>query len=245
MCFISPAYGSWVQYSVSTPHEIFEIDEEIPLASAACGIINPLTVLGFVERYRATGCKYGMINTAAASSLGRMLIKMCRSEGIPLLNVVHREEQKEMLLTEGAKHVLVTKNGWEKEYKEYIDKYKFDCLFDALGGGATTETLISNLLPDARVYAYGALEGKPIIISSVIQFLKGLTVEGFLIFSWWGKCSPETQEKIRENLNYYLTHDLATTALKEISFSEIEEGLELSAKKASEGKVILRIHKTV
>lgn len=75
--FISPSYGSWVEYSVATPHEIFEIDDNIPISSSACGLINPLTAIGFVERFRATKCKFGMINTAAASSLGRMLIKLC------------------------------------------------------------------------------------------------------------------------------------------------------------------------
>jgi hypothetical protein len=52
-----------------------------------------------------------------------------------------------------------------------------------------TEKLISNLLPGAHVLAYGALEGKPLVVSSVLQLLKGLTIKGFLVFSWWGRCS--------------------------------------------------------
>lgn len=93
-------------------------------------------------------------------------------------------------MAEGAQHVLVTSNsGWEKQYKDILEKYKFDCLFDALGGGDISEILISNLLPGSRVFAYGALEGKPIVVSSVLQLLKGMYMEGFLIFSWWGNCS--------------------------------------------------------
>jgi NADPH:quinone reductase-like Zn-dependent oxidoreductase len=46
--------------------------------SAACGIINPLTAIAFIERYRASKCRFGMINTAAASSLGKMLIRLCK-----------------------------------------------------------------------------------------------------------------------------------------------------------------------
>ncbi len=62
-----------------------------------------------------------------------------------------------MLMSEGADYVIVTKGEWEAEYREFIFKNKYDCLFDALGGGVVTEKLISNLLPGARVLAYGAL----------------------------------------------------------------------------------------
>lgn len=58
-----------------------------------------------------------------------------------------------------------------------------------MGGGITTEALISHLLPGSKVYVYGALEAKPFVISNVLQLLKGLSINGFLIFSWWGQCS--------------------------------------------------------
>jgi NADPH2:quinone reductase len=71
------------------------IDEDVPIESAASGVINPMTVIGFVDTFRKwknrsfTG--KGLINTAAASSLGRMLNRFCQKENIPLLNVVRRE----------------------------------------------------------------------------------------------------------------------------------------------------------
>ena len=50
----------------------------------------------------------GLINTAAASALGRMLNKYCQREGVPLLNVVRRKEQAKILEDEGAKFILDT-----------------------------------------------------------------------------------------------------------------------------------------
>lgn len=107
---------------------------------------------------------------------------------------MRREEHREILQKAGAQHIIVTTNGWEKEYKYFIEKYKFDCLFDALGGGPINEALIAGLMPNSRVYIYGALEGKPIVVLSALQYLRGLSIEGFLIFSWWGRCSEEFQE---------------------------------------------------
>jgi NADPH2:quinone reductase len=52
----------------------------------------------------------GIINTAAASALGRMLNKYCQRVGVPLLNVVRRKEQIKILEEEGAKFILDTSN---------------------------------------------------------------------------------------------------------------------------------------
>lgn len=79
--------------------------------------------------------KGGIIQTAAGSSLGRMLNKRCNTLGIPLLNIVRKEQQAELLKSEGAKHVLITKGDWQKDYSALIKEHGFNLLFDALGGG--------------------------------------------------------------------------------------------------------------
>ena len=101
--------------------------------------------------------KKGIIHTAAASALGRMLNKRCIDIGIPLLNIVRREEQAELLKSEGAKHVIITKGEWENEYKEAIKEHGFNVLFDALGGGPVTEALIVNLNGGSTAHLYGVL----------------------------------------------------------------------------------------
>jgi hypothetical protein len=47
--------------------------------------------------YQNTEGKRGIIHTAAASALGRMLNKLCQTFGIPLLNIVRREEHAVLL----------------------------------------------------------------------------------------------------------------------------------------------------
>jgi NADPH:quinone reductase-like Zn-dependent oxidoreductase len=50
----------------------------VPLTNAASGIVNPLTVIGFVQNYKSKNGKGGIIHTAAASALGRMLNQLCQ-----------------------------------------------------------------------------------------------------------------------------------------------------------------------
>lgn len=60
-----------------------------------------MTVIGFVNTFRKWRNRgslgKGIINTAAASALGRMLIKFCQKEKISLLNIVRRVEQVKIL----------------------------------------------------------------------------------------------------------------------------------------------------
>ena len=100
VCF-NTSYGTWAEYSVANIENVWPVTEDVPIESAASGVINPITVIGFIDTYRKWSNKgatsKGIINTAAASALGRMLNKICQTEKIPLLNIVRRKEHVEIL----------------------------------------------------------------------------------------------------------------------------------------------------
>ena len=70
----------------------------------ASSFVNPMTARGMVETMRRDGHS-GLVHTAAASNLGQMLVKLCREDGIPLVNIVRKPEQEELLRSLGAIHV--------------------------------------------------------------------------------------------------------------------------------------------
>lgn len=95
VCFVSFT-GTWCEYAVSLPFLTFEISQDVPLSSAGCGIITPLTAIGFLDVLKHSGFK-GIIQTAAASTLGKMVNRLCLRDHIPLLNLVRKKEQAEEL----------------------------------------------------------------------------------------------------------------------------------------------------
>ena len=56
-------------------------------AEAASSFVNPLTALAFVETMKMEN-HTALVHTAAASNLGQMLVKICKSDGIPL-SLIH------------------------------------------------------------------------------------------------------------------------------------------------------------
>lgn len=84
--------GFWAEYAISNLIETVEIDDDVPLASAACGFINPFTAIGAVDEVKNQG-KKSIVLDGAASALGRMINKLARKQNIPVLNIVRRKDQ--------------------------------------------------------------------------------------------------------------------------------------------------------
>lgn len=99
--------GFWAEYAIVNIYVAFEIDEDVPLGSAAYGIGNPFTAIGIIETVKSKG-KKSIVLDAAASALGRMIAKLAKRENIPILCVVKRKDQEEVLKSDGVKNVFVT-----------------------------------------------------------------------------------------------------------------------------------------
>lgn len=82
------------------------MDDSVSWEQGACSFINPITAIGLMEKINEYGAK-SIIQTAAASQLGRMIIRLCKEKGITVVNVVRKAEHIDLLKKEcGAEHVL-------------------------------------------------------------------------------------------------------------------------------------------
>lgn len=82
-------------------------------------------------------------------------------------------------------HILVTKGGWEKEFREEVVNCGFNCVFDALGGGPITEAIINNIGPKGQYFMIATLEKKAFHLEHPSVLFSGTTITGFKVFNWW------------------------------------------------------------
>ena len=80
------------------PDNITDLEE-------ASVLVNPLTVLAFSHTTKQEGLK-ASAHIAAILHLCRMMVKQCRDEGIPLVNIVKEEDRVEVLKATGAEYVV-------------------------------------------------------------------------------------------------------------------------------------------
>jgi len=200
--------GTYAQYAKTTyDHEMFSVVPDGSGPEAAALFVNPLTVVGFVHTMREEGHK-AIVHTAAASQLGRMLVKHCKEEGIKLVNIVRKEEGVATLKALGAEFVV---NSSAPTFKEdllaAVMATEATIAFDATGGGTLAmdilgafEASLRKLYPDTvqgwygppqnrAVYKYGGLDKRPSEFTSV--GVGNWTWGGWLMPFHYAKFPPE------------------------------------------------------
>ena len=132
----------------------------MPIEQAASFIINPLTAVALLETARRAG-HAAAVHTAGASQLGRMMLAIAAEMNYPLINLVRRDAQAELLKSRGAKHVINTsRDGFANELKALCAKLGATAAFEAIAGDMTG--IVLNAMPPAStVYLYGALSQAP------------------------------------------------------------------------------------
>jgi len=204
-------------------------------SQGAAWSVNPLTALCMLETLRREGHR-ALVHTAAASNLGRMLVRLCQSEGVPLVNVVRRGEQVAALSALGATHICDSSQpGFRESLTEAVAATGATLAFDAIGGGTlTSELLIAMEAAAARrqpgfrrygtaihkqVYIYGSLDPSPTVLPRVWGLAWG--VGGWLVMNYLERLRPEEGASLRERAVGGLTTIFASEYAKEVSLAEM------------------------
>ncbi|GGD77582.1 zinc-binding dehydrogenase [Croceicoccus mobilis] len=219
-CVPGTAYGT---YATCDAAMAMPLDDDITAEQAASSFVNPMTSLGFVETMKAEGAK-GIIHAAAASNLGQMLLRICLSDGIPIINIVRSDEQAELLREIGATHVIdMTDDDFRAKLKAAIDETGIMLGFDPIGGGKMADTMLAAMEASAsdgqpynrygssemkKVFIYGALDTGPTYLSRGYGF--SWDVSGWLLFPFLQKAGQDVVARMRGRVMDELTSTFAS-----------------------------------
>ncbi len=210
-----------------------------PAEGASC-FVNPLTTLGMVGAMRAEG-HTALVHTAAASNLGQMLVKLCIADGVPLVNIVRKPEQAEILKAIGAEHVCDSSApGFMDDLTDALVTTGATLAFDATGGGRLASQILTAMEVAAnrtaveysrygstvhkQVYIYGGLDRGPTELNRAFGMSWGLG--GWLLTPFLQKIGPEAGQKLRERVAAEVKTTFASSYTKEVS---LVEALQLDA----------------
>ena len=228
----------------------------ISARQGAAWFINPLTALCMLETLRREGHR-ALVHTAAASNLGRMLVLLCREEGVPLVNVVRRPEQVAALSELGAAQVCDSSQpGFRESLVTAVAETGATLAFDAVGGGTlASEILVAMEAAAARsqpgfrrygttvhkqVYLYGSLDTGPTVLPRTWGLSWG--VGGWLVTNVMERLGPEESARLRVRAASELTTTFASHFSEEVSLAEMlrPDRIAVYAKRATGSKYLVR-----
>lgn len=225
----------FADYRTLKAREVVPLPEGASAADGAALFVNPMTALGFVETARREGHK-AIVHTAAASNLGQMLQKLCRADGIPLVNIVRSEEQAAILRGIGATHVLNSKDeDFRARLVDAVAETGATIAFDAIGGGALGSDILQAMEAAAvramtdysrygsdqfkQLYVYGALDLAPTTLNR-LAFGFQWSVSGWLLMPFLQRAGGEVVGAMRRRVLGELTTTFASRYTRAIGLAE-------------------------
>lgn len=250
------------QYRCLPATSCLVMDGSTTSAEAASSFVNPLTALAFIETMKMENHS-AIINTAAASNLGQMLVKICKDDSVPLVNIVRKAEQVEVLKNLGAEYVCNTSDpDFMKNLVDALITTGATLGFDATGGGnggklpgqilAAMEIAANKTAKEysrygsdtyKQVYIYGGLDQAPTILNRSFGMQWGLG--GWLLTPMIGRIGMERFQQMRERVAKEIKTTFASHYTQEISFEEMlqPETIRTYAKQATGEKFLVNPHK--
>ena len=250
------------QYRCVPASSCLVMNEGTSPADAASSFVNPLTALSFLETMKMEN-HTAIIHTAAASNLGQMLVKICKDDAVPLVNIVRKDEQVEILKNLGAEYICNTSDdNFMENLVEALVETGATLGFDATGGGNNGELpgqILSAMEIAAnktskeysrygsdtykQVYIYGGLDQSPTILKRAFGMSWGLG--GWLLTPMIGKIGMEKFQEMRLRVAKEIKTTFASSYAQEISFEEMlqPETIISYAKQSTGQKYLVNPHK--
>ncbi|MBV8756268.1 MAG: NADH oxidase [Deltaproteobacteria bacterium] len=226
--------GTYAEYKLALGIECLVLPDGATAADGAAATINPLTALAMPEVMRREG-HAALVHTAAASNLGQMLVKICKADRVPLVNIVRKVEHVALLRDLGATHVVDSSTpSFRTDLIAAIAETGATLAFDAIGGGSLASTILTCMEVVAargkpwnrygtnvhkQVYIYGRLDMSPTILDGSFGLAYG--VDGFLVSTFMAKAGMETVQRMRTRIRAELTTTFASHFGKTIGLADI------------------------
>ena len=232
--------GTWAEYCVTNALSCITLDDKISSVEGCLAMVNPATTyLAYQKIVKKDGHK-GVITTAGASAMGKMVYRYFQETNkIPAVSVVRREEQVEMLKKEGFENVLNSNDeNFEERVKELCKKFNITALFDCVAGEVCGK-ILKNMPKKSIAYVYGSLSLKNCVIDPMDFIANDKQLTGIYAGDLLAESSMFRKIRMSSAVQSLIGTSFKTTVNKSFPLEEINEAVAFYKKNMTAGKIII------
>ncbi|WP_205518170.1 zinc-binding dehydrogenase [Sphingorhabdus sp. Alg239-R122] len=232
VCFFGG--GSYAEYRCIPVMQCLPLGDDADLRDGASSFVNPMTAQSMIETMKLEGHS-GLVHTAAASNLGQMLVKLCQADNVPLVNIVRKQEQVDILKGLGAEHVVNSSDDdFMPQLVTALKATGATLAFDATGGGDLASNILNamEIVASAdmeeysvygssvmkQVYIYGGLDMSPTMLNRGFGMV--WSIGGWLLPPFLQRLGMEGVIRLRTRVASELTTTFASNYSHEISLAD-------------------------
>jgi NADPH:quinone reductase-like Zn-dependent oxidoreductase len=168
-----------------------------------------------------------------------MVVRLGQRFAIPVISVVRRAEQVELLRQMGAEHVLNSSDPkFAANLRDWCQKLDATIGFDAVAG-EMAGTLLRAQPRGSRLLVYGALSLEACQTDPASLIFEDKHLEGFYLTRWLGRKNIVGQLLLARKVQELLGSDLKTEIRARLPLKDAAHTLETYASHMSAGKILL------
>jgi NADPH:quinone reductase-like Zn-dependent oxidoreductase len=234
--------GNWAEYAVVPAGDLIPVPDEIPDEQVASFVINPASAILMVRTILAVPPGEWLLQSAAGSELGRMIIRLAKHDGIRTLNIVRRRESVADLQRLGADEVIVYTDGpIDEQVRRIVGPEGVKYAIDPVVGETGTQ-MFKALHEEGRMLVYGSLTGEPVRVGEDPRYiLSGRRVlEVYWLGYWLHRLDETARRQLAEDIATLLHNGiLQTSPGRTYSLGEIVAAVGQAESTGRQGKVLL------
>lgn len=233
--------GSWAEMVAIPARQAVPLPDDLPDEQAASFFVNPASALVMTRHVLRIPRGAWLLQTAAGSMLGRMVIRLGKKHGFHTVNLVRRRDQVDELKSLGADEVLVLGEDAIPQRVRQLSKDGVPFALDCVGGEMGSEA-VKCLGPGGRLLLYGTLSGEPISFDPRILMVGGKRIEGFWLSEWAQAQGALTMLSLFSQITSLLREGVVTTQPgTAYPLDRVAEAVAEAERPGRGGKVLLRI----
>lgn len=201
--------------------------------------VNPLTAHLMLTDFADLKEGDWVIQNAANSAVGEMVIQLAKSKGIKTVNIVRREDQLLPLKALGGTVALLDGPDLAERVQAATKGADIRLAFDAVAG-VTHERMVETLGYGASIITYGTLSGEQPVLNVRALITKDIRPRGFWLQQWYQAASQEQkQAALGALIPLIASGQIKTRIDSRFPLEEIRDAVTRAAADGRDGKVLL------
>ncbi|MGZ0172560.1 MAG: zinc-dependent alcohol dehydrogenase family protein [Planctomycetales bacterium] len=247
--------GNWAEKNVVPASQVIPFSNlltgKLSQDQQATFFVNPVTAFVMCRNILRVAAGDWLLQTAAGSVLGHMIIRLGKRYGFKTLCVVRREQQVAELKSADADAAI-----WFEPQEHSLDQFRsavavatgastehsvihsaIDCV-----GGATGSAVVSVLGKRANMLAFGTLSGEPLEVPPRSLMTPGASISGFWLGNYMETLKMPAKLKLVRTVSGLIREGvLASEIGSSFSLDEVVSAVQAAEVPGRGGKVLLNI----
>lgn len=234
--------GSWQEYALGNAQLLLPVPDGVSAQAAAQFLANPVTAWVMLEDELDLEEGDWVLQTAAGSTLGRILLQLAQLKGYKTINLVRRRAQVQELLDLGADVVVCTADSDDEIIAQVMEATGGKGVAGAVDavGGRTGTLALKSLRPGGTLIVYGLLSNEPISLHGGEMLFRGTTVRGYWLTYWFRNTpSHHVQAVLMQLMQLMAGNQLVPPVEAEYDLADFKQAIAHAQTPGRSGKVLI------